>query len=208
MILDIIAFAAVILAGIFYARRGFAATIISALSWVAVVVLEVLFCQDAAAWISRETPIDETIQKFAAAHIREKGASKLEDALPDAANKLLDRAADTAAEHVTSLIMLILALLLILIAVKLIAWLLKKFFTDRDRRGFIGGVDTAAGLIVGLLIGVFYAMIIFCLLKLLLGFFPGPAETWIQQQLGESSLRELLIDRNIVLMIIREVLHL
>lgn len=210
MVLDAVLIVIVALAMILSARRGFTKTLLSAVGWIFCLVLGLLYCDDIADFIAAKTTFDEKLTRsLAQAMWSGSHGSAFLKAIPEFLRSAVGAAAknveNDAAESLARILISLLAFVLIVAAVKIVCLLISLLFSKEHHKGFIGAADTAAGLAIGLLIGIFYCFLALCVLVLILNLLPEGAQAWVHTELDESVIAGGLYQNNALLLLVESI---
>ncbi|MGN0708688.1 MAG: hypothetical protein ACI4LM_00435 [Anaerovoracaceae bacterium] len=184
---DICAAAVIILTAVRYGKKGFAASVIRALSWIATIILGFMFSGTLAGYISKKTAVDDHISSFLIDNFSNelKNSSLAKDA-GGRSGAAADALASSAASGLTDIFMTIIAFILIVIAVSVAAYLISTFFDAGRQNGVISRIDTAGGAAAGVIIGCIYVLIILGLLYACRDILPDGFSSWLNKSFAES----------------------
>lgn len=189
MITDICAAAVILLTAVRFGRRGFAASVIKALSWVATIILGFMFSSQLADYLAEQTNIDDQISAFILDNFSNelnKYVTAKYSSLKSLSDSAVEAAASSAASQITSVIMTVIAFFLIMIGVSIVAYLISTFFNVGDSGGLISKIDTAGGAAAGVFIGIIYVLIILGLLYACRGVLPEGFSSWLDSSFNSS----------------------
>lgn len=127
MLMDAISCLIVLFSAIFYARKGFALTMISMFQGIACIVFGLLFCEDVGSFLKNKTGFgDYLTTSLTNAFSENVQESTFYKSIPDIFNNWVSDAANTTIRHTAdaaaSVITTIIGFLLIVLAVKLICF--------------------------------------------------------------------------------------
>ena len=205
---DIAICVVVFLSAVCYAHIGFVRTVISTLQWVLCIALGLLFTDDIEDFIYN-TGIGAHMEKSIAASLAAKAEeSEAMSSVPGIFSKWAGSAADYAAketaENITGLILMVFSFLAIIFAVKIVLFVLTHILSKEYNDGPVAFIDSAGGLILGVVLGVFYVLVALAVLVLVMHWLPDTAADTVREYLDNSYFSGIIYDNNPLLMLIKQ----
>lgn len=208
MLMDAISCLIVLFSTIFYARKGFALTMISMFQGIACIVFGLLFCEDVGSFLKNKTGFgDYLTTSLTNAFSENVQESTFYKSIPDIFNNWVSDAANTTIRHTAdaaaSVITTIIGFLLIVLAVKLICFFFARIFSRENRRGPFALADSLVGMGLGVVLGIFYMLIFYTVIAALMHFIPEGLAKIINASLDNSAFSGKLYNNNFILMNIK-----
>jgi uncharacterized membrane protein required for colicin V production len=195
---DIAVCVIVFVSAVCYAHIGFARTVISALQWVLCLVCGFLFSDDIKDFLYK-IGIGTRMEKSIAEAIAKKADESLVS-LPglfrEWAGNTADYAAKETAQNITGFILMVLAFLAIILSIKLVLFLITHLLSKKYNDGPLAFIDSAGGMILGVILGVFYVLVILAVLVLVLHWLPQNTQDVIMDYLNRSYFTGIIYDNN------------
>ena len=195
---DIAVCVIVFVSAVCYAHIGFARTVISALQWVLCLVCGFLFSDDIKDFLYK-IGIGTRMEKSIAEAIAKKADESLVS-IPglfrEWAGNTADYAAKETAQNITGFILMVLAFLAIILSIKLVLFLITHLLSKKYNDGPLAFIDSAGGMILGLILGVFYVLVILAVLVLVLHWLPQNTQDVIMDYLNRSYFTGIIYDNN------------
>ena len=208
MVMDILTAAIVIISAFWYARKGFAMSVMTSLQWLVGITVALMFCDDMADFIAKKTSTGLSLNLF----FQQKVQNGLEESpaiqqIPEVFHGWVqgatDYIADVTADSLTTIVLTVLSFIAMILAVKIIAWLFCRIFSREHHKGIIGLIDSALGLAIGTFLGAFYVMLLMALLTAVMGFLPENISGAILNSLQHSYFAGDLYEGNILFTLLR-----
>lgn len=204
--IDIAICVIVFISAVFYAHIGFARTVISAVQWVLCIACGLFFADDIKAFIYK-MGIGKNMETSMARVLSDKASeSGFMKSIPGLfkgwANSAADSASKEMASTFTGLLLTVLAFLAIVLAVKLVLFLITRLLSKEYHDGPLAFIDSTAGLILGVALGVFYVFIALALLVLVMQWLPESSADAVRSYLDSSYFSGILYDNNPLLTLI------
>lgn len=188
----------VFVSAVCYAHIGFARTVISAVQWVLCLVCGFMFSDDIKDFLYK-IGIGPGMEKSIAAAIAKKADDSL-NSVPglfrEWAGNTADYAAKETAANITGFILTVLAFLAIILSIKLVLFLITHLLSKKYNDGPLAFIDSAGGMILGVILGVFYVFVLMALLVLVLHWLPEGTQDLIMDYLDSSSFSGIIYDNN------------
>ena len=148
-------------------KNGLFYTLFRALGWLIAVVGALILGRSAQIFVKEHTPIydmiferaKEVCLSFSNQYVNSK-IPKNSGMLGDGVRRLAEQAAISAAETIATAILAIIVFIVLVIAIKIILVLITRIFSKKHRKGFIGGLDGLAGMILGIVQGGIIVLIL------------------------------------------------
>ena len=195
---DIAVCVIVFVSAVCYAHIGFARTVISALQWVLCLVCGFLFSDDIKDFLYK-IGIGTRMEKSIAEAIAKKADESLVS-IPglfrEWAGNTADYAAKETAQNITGFILMVLAFLAIILSIKLVFFLITHLLSKKYNDGPLAFIDSAGGMILGVILGVFYVLVILAVLVLVLHWLPQNTQDVIMDYLNRSYFTGIIYDNN------------
>ncbi len=195
---DIAVCVIVFVSAVCYAHIGFARTVISALQWVLCLVCGFLFSDDIKDFLYK-IGIGTRMEKSIAEAIAKKADESLVS-IPglfrEWAGNTADYAAKETAQNITGFILMVLAFLAIILSIKLVLFLITHLLSKKYNDGPLAFIDSAGGMILGVILGVFYVLVILAVLVLVLHWLPQNTQDVIMDYLNRSYFTGIIYDNN------------
>lgn len=188
----------VFVSAVCYAHIGFARTVLSALQWVLCLVCGFLFSDDIKDLLYK-IGIGSGMEKSISAAIADKADESLVSVpglFREWAGNTADYAAKETAQNITGFILMVLAFLAIIFAVKIVLFLLTHLLSKKYHDGPLAFIDSAGGMILGVILGVFYVLIAMTVLVLVLHWLPESTQNVVMDYLGSSYFSRIIYDNN------------
>ena len=198
----------VFLSAVCYAHIGFARTVISTLQWVLCLALGLLFTDDIKDFIYN-TGIGAHMEKSIAASLAQKAEesdamSSVPGIFSNWAGSAADYAAKETAENITGLILMVLSFLLIVFTIKIALFVLTHLLSKEYNDGPVAFIDSTGGLILGVILGVFYVLVAMAVLVLVMHWLPEDTADMIREYLDNSYFSGIIYDNNPLLLLIKQ----
>lgn len=188
----------VFVSAVCYAHIGFARTVISALQWVLCLVCGFMFSDDIKEFLYK-IGIGSGMEKSIAEAIAEKADDSLVSIpalFSEWAGNTADYAAKETAQNITGFILMVLAFLAIIFAIKIVLFLITHLLSKKYNDGPLAFIDSTGGMILGVVLGVFYVLIAMAVLVLVLHWLPENTQDVIMDYLGKSYFSGIIYDNN------------
>lgn len=188
----------VFVSAVCYAHIGFARTVISALQWVLCLVCGFMFSDDIKELLYK-IGIGPGMEKSIAAAISKKADDSLTSVpglFREWAGNTADYAAKETAQNITGFILMVLAFLAIILSIKLVLFLITHLLSKKYNDGPLAFFDSAGGMILGVILGVFYVFVLMALLVLILHWLPEGTQDAVMDYLNSSSFSGIIYDNN------------
>ena len=197
---DIAVCVVVFISAVCYAHIGFVRTVISLIQWVACLACGLFFADDIKNFIY-EIGIGKNIEKSIAAGLAEKAEeSQILKTVPslfkDWAGSAADYAANETAASITGIIITVFAFLMLILAVKLVLFAITHLLSKKYHDGPLAFIDSTGGMIIGVVLGVFYVFVAMALLVLIMNWLPEGAADTVRSYLDSSYFSGILYDNN------------
>ncbi len=209
MIMDLLILAIFVISIFISMRRGLVLMLTGLAKGVLSAVIAWLFCDDMAEYLLKIQPIhDFAVGKISQGLSVRWESSAIYEALPALFTSEGGSFADTliteGATKLAWLFLTIISFLLIFLALHLLAALLQKLFSHKNRGGFVGFSDRLLGLILGIVIGFFNILLFLALLLPVCGlFFPSMSQQ-LPVWFSGSVFAKDLYDNNLLLILLRD----
>ena len=112
------------------------------------------------------------------------------------AGNTADYAAKETAQNITGFILMVLAFLAIILSIKLVLFLITHLLSKKYNDGPLAFIDSAGGMILGVILGVFYVLVILAVLVLVLHWLPQNTQDVIMDYLNRSYFTGIIYDNN------------
>ena len=114
-----------------------------------------------------------------------------------------DAATSEVAEGVASLIITLLSFFILMLAVKIVLFVIVHLLSKEYHDGPLAFIDSAGGLVLGIVLGVFYVLLILAGLVLIMEFLPDDTAVAIRTYLNESYFSGVIYDNNPLFLLFR-----
>lgn len=205
--IDIAICVIVFLSAVCYAHIGFVRSVISVVSWIACLACGLFFYDEIRSFIYGSGAgriLENSIAGNLADIIMD---SPQVQAAPSMIRDWLGIVAGTASsevsESLTSLILTIFSFLILIFTVKIILFVIVHLFSKQYTDGPLAFIDSTGGLILGVVLGVFYVMLLLAALVLVLEFLPQSTGAAIRAYLDDSYFSGVLYDNNPLFLLFR-----
>ena len=196
----------VFISAVCYAHIGFVRTVISLIQWVACLACGLFFADDIRDFIYK-VGIGKNIERSIAAGLAEKAEdSGILKTIPtmfrDWAGNAADYAANETAANITGLIITVFAFLMLILAVKIVLFAVTHLLSKKYNDGPLAFIDSTGGMIIGVVLGVFYVFVAMALLVLIMHWLPDETSDIVRDYLDSSYFSGILYDNNPLLMLL------
>ena len=197
----------VFISAVCYAHIGFVRSVVSALSWVAGLACGLFFYDEIRGFIY-DSGVGRKIESSIAGSLSDSilESSAVQSA-PSMIRKWVGIAADAAtsevAEGVASLIITLLSFFILMLAVKIVLFVIVHLLSKEYHDGPLAFIDSAGGLVLGIVLGVFYVLLILAGLVLIMEFLPDDTAVAIRTYLNESYFSGVIYDNNPLFLLFR-----
>lgn len=210
MVLDIVLAAIVLASMIFGFRRGFVYTFTHTLGWLGALIAGFFLAPFVRDYMQGNTGMYDSILQAVRQRF-EQSTNSVDNAV-DSFPALISRGIQTAAEdasnalavNLADLIMIILCFAMVLVTVKVIFFLLTRFLSKKENRGFIGFFDGFLGFIAGTLKGIIIVMVILALLLPTVNLIAPDQTDTVLTALDNSRISRMLYDSNFIVLLIHD----
>lgn len=188
----------VFVSAVCYAHIGFARTVLSALQWVLCLVCGFMFSDDIKDLLYK-IGIGPGMEKSIAVAISKKADDSLTSVpglFREWAGNTADYAAKETASNITGFILMVLAFLAIILSIKLVLFIITHLLSKKYNDGPLAFIDSAGGMILGVILGVFYVFVLMALLVLVLHWLPEGTQDTVMDYLNSSSFSGIIYDNN------------
>ncbi len=209
MIMDGLVLAVFVISIFMSMRRGLTLILTDLARSIIGAVLAWFFCDDMARYLLKIQPIhDFAVGKISQGLSVRWESSAIYEALPalftSEGGGFADALITEGATKLAQLFLTIASFLLIFLALHLLAALLQKLFSHKNRGGFVGFSDRLLGLILGIVIGFFNVLLFLALLLPVCGLlFPSLGEQ-LPVWFSGSVFAKDLYDNNLLLILLRD----
>ncbi len=190
----------VFISAVCYAHIGFVRTVVSVLSWLVCIVCGLFFYDEIRSFI-----YGSGVGRKIESHIAESLSESIMDSqavssAPSLLQKWIGAAADAAtsqvAEGVASFIITILSFFILMFAVKIALFILVHLLSKEYRGGPIAFIDSTGGLLLGVVLGVFYVLLLLAALVPVMEFLPDQTAMTVRSYLDGSYFSGVIYDNN------------
>ena len=112
-------------------------------------------------------------------------------------------ASSEVSEGVTSLIITIFSFLLLMLAVKIVLFVIVHLFSKQYNDGPLAFIDSTGGMVLGVVLGVFYVLLLLAGLVLVLEFLPDATAETVREYLDDSYFSGVIYDNNPLFILFR-----
>ena len=209
MIMDLLILAIFVISIFISMRRGLVLMLTGLAKGAVSAVVAWLFCDDLAEYLLKIQPVhDFAVEKISQGLSVRWESSSIYESLPALfttgdggfANELITEGATKLAW----LFLSIASFLFIFIALRLLAALLQKLFSHKNRGGFVGFSDRLLGLILGIVIGIFNILLFLALLLPVCGLFFPSLSVQLPSWFSGSVFAKDIYDNNLLLILFRD----
>ena len=206
MAIDIAICVIVFISAVCYAHIGFIRTVISLLQWVACLACGLFFSDDIREFlydVGIGPGIEHSIAESLSETAEDSGIMKTIPGLfREWAGSAADYAAKETSANITSLLLTVAAFLLIVLAIKIVLFVITHLLSKKYHDGAVAFLDSAGGLIIGVVLGVFYVFIAMAVLLFVMQWLPDSTAETIHTYLDESYFSGIIYDNNPLLTLI------
>ncbi len=205
--IDIAICVTVFICAVCYAHIGFVRSVVSVLSWVVCIACAMLFHDEIRSFI-----YDSGVGRKIESSIAERLSDSIMDSpavssAPSMIRNWLGIAADAAStqvsEGVASLIVTIFSILVLMLAVRIVLFVVVHLLSKEYNDGPLAFIDSTGGLILGVVLGVFYVLLALAALVLIMQFLPDSTAAAIRSYLDESYFSGIIYDNNPLFLLFR-----
>ena len=209
MIMDALILAIFVISIFVSMRRGLALMLTGLVKGIVSAAVAWFFCGDMALYLLKIQPIhDFAVGKISRGLSYRWENSSIYEALPSLftsedggfAGALITEGASKLAW----LFLTILSFLFIFIALRLLATLIQKLFSHKNRGGFVGFSDRLLGMILGIVIGIFNVLLFLALLLPVCGLIVPSLSAQLPGWFSGSVFAKDLYDNNLLLVLLRD----
>ncbi|HKK96331.1 MAG TPA: CvpA family protein [Anaerovoracaceae bacterium] len=207
MIIDLIILIIVALSAYIGKKKGFAATVINFIKWIAIIILGLIFTKPVKEYLLGNTNMDEWLTEKLQATIMETTDFDITKSLPGNISDINEPLASSVATSVIEVFMTLISFLFVLIFVVIIAALLSAIFSKKHNKdNFIGTTDGFIGLAFGLLRGAVIVCILLAIMVPVTSLIAPEQLPLLNKSLDTSYIALLIYDNNPLLLFLNNVL--
>lgn len=205
--IDIAICVIVFVSAVCYAHIGFVRSAISVVSWVACLACGLFFCDEVRSFIY-DSGVGRKLETSIAGKLTDSIMdSSAVSSAPSIIRNWVGIAADSAsgevAQSVTNIILTIFSFLLLMLAVKIVLFVIVHLLSKQYNDGPLAFIDSTAGLVLGIGLGVFYVLLLLAALVLVLEFLPDSTAAAIRNYLDHSYFSGIMYDNNPLFILFR-----
>ena len=205
--IDIAICVTVFICAVCYAHIGFVRSVVSVLSWIVCLACGLFFYDEIRSFI-----YDSGVGRKLESSIAERLSDSIMDSqavssAPSIIRNWLGIAADAASSQVssgvTSLILTIFSFLILMLAVRIVLFVVVHLLSKEYNDGPLAFIDSTGGLILGVVLGVFYVLLALAALVLVMEFLPDATAETVRDYLDESYFSGIIYDNNPLFLLFR-----
>lgn len=197
----------VFVSAVCYAHIGFVRSVVSVLSWVACLACGLFFYDEIRSFIYGAgvgRKIEASIAGNLSDSIMESSAvASSPSIVRDWIGVVTGAASSEVSEGVTSLIITIFSFLLLMLAVKIVLFVIVHLFSKQYNDGPLAFIDSTGGMVLGVVLGVFYVLLLLAGLVLVLEFLPDATAETVREYLDDSYFSGVIYDNNPLFILFR-----